>query len=492
MVCETCWDEETKGHTAGAEFVVRDCPSLFVALASGEAIDIADAAVDARTAELYRIYLQPVGCRSLLAMPVQSRGAVVGSVWAEDADTEDERQADAQTFLRAVAGMLAARFAARPAAADIAKAAEPGTAPCPPRRPPRGCGGRVAPQPAMRTASIASERNRRFIARLAARGLDKEGTAAELFPDTTVLVLRFIDPMIIAERAGDTGEAVIDRIVRELQRITEEHHIAYLKIMSDQIVAVEGFSGDSNRQAAAVIETALAIRDYCTRTFSRMAESPEFAMGIDTGMVIGSPVGFGSHAYNVWGETVRVASAMAASAPSGSIQVTEFHLPPCCRPVPVPRPRRLLPGAVRRDVDLCADGATVIQQADSGSPAAPAVAAPVRTLSALSPRRLLAAIGRPPLSLLRRLAMAAGFGAAVLSAAARPTTWRRPVRRELLRAMHQAGVQGVRATLVIGVLIGLAMVYQALYWLQAAGQTGCSAGCWCWCWCARSLRWWRA
>ena len=68
--------------------------------------------------------------------------------------------------------------------------------------------------------------------------------------------------------------------------------------------------------------------------------------------------------------------------------------------------------------------------------------------------------------------MAAGFGAAVLSAATRPTTWRRPVRREFLRAMHQAGVQGVRATLVIGVLIGLAMVYQALYWLQAAGQTG--------------------
>ena len=287
-----------------------------------------------------------------------------------------------------------------------------------------------------------------------------------------MLVLCFIDPVIIAERVGDTGEAVIDRIVRELQRITEKHNIDYLKIISDQIVAVEGFSGDSSRQAAAVIETALAIRDYCTRTFSRMAESPEFAMGIDTGMVIGSPVGFGSHAYNVWGETVRVASAMAASAPSGSIQFFLFHLPPCCRPVPVPRPRRLLPGAVRRDVDLCADGATVIQQANSGSPAAPAVAAPVRTLSALSPRRLLAAIGRPPLSLLRRLAMAAGFGAAVavgggtandLAPAGAP---RAPPRHA------PGGRAGVRATLVIGVLIGLAMVYQALYWLQAAGQTG--------------------
>jgi len=91
---------------------------------------------------------------------------------------------------------------------------------------------------------------------------------------------------------------------------------------------------------------------------------------------------------------------------------------------------------------------------------------------AATPRRLLAAIGRPPLAVLRQLARAAGFGAAVLAAAVRPTTWRRPVRREFVRAMHQAGVQGVRATLIIGVLLGLAMVYQALYWLQAAGQGG--------------------
>ena len=93
------------------------------------------------------------------------------------------------------------------------------------------------------------------------------------------------------------------------------------------------------------------------------------------------------------------------------------------------------------------------------------------SLRALSPRRLLAAIGRPLLLLLRRLALAAGLGAAVMAAAVQTTTWRRPVRREFIRAMLETGVHGVRATVVIGALIGLAMVYQALYWLQAAGQT---------------------
>jgi len=327
LVCETCWDEETKGHTEGAEFMARDCPPLFAALAAAETIDVADAAADPRTAELYRIYLQPVGCRALLAVPVRSGGKVLGALWAEDTESRGGQQADARTFLRAVAGMLAPRFAAAVPATVGAWSADEAAAAAAGLPAAAGMGGGPAgigiSQHAMRTASIAGERNRRFAARLAERGLDREGAAAELFPDTTVLVLRFVDPVIIAERSADTGEAVIDLIVRELQRITEEHHIDYLKIVSDQIVAVEGFSGDPIRRAVAVVETALAIRDYCTRTFSRLEESPEFAMGIDTGTVIGSTVGFRSNAYNVWGETVRVASAMAASAPSGTIQVTE-------------------------------------------------------------------------------------------------------------------------------------------------------------------------
>lgn len=93
-----------------------------------------------------------------------------------------------------------------------------------------------------------------------------------------------------------------------------------------------------------------------------------------------------------------------------------------------------------------------------------------RDIPVVALRRLLAATGRPLLTGLRRVALAAGFSAAVIAAAARPISWRRPVRREFMRTMHQAGVQGVRPTLVIGALLGLAMVYQALYWLQAAGQ----------------------
>jgi phospholipid/cholesterol/gamma-HCH transport system permease protein len=93
---------------------------------------------------------------------------------------------------------------------------------------------------------------------------------------------------------------------------------------------------------------------------------------------------------------------------------------------------------------------------------------PPRPLASL--RCLLAALGRPPLQIFRWLALAAGFSFAVLVAMLRPITWRRPVRAEFMRSMRQAGVEGVRPAVLAGILIGLAMVYQALYWLQMAGQ----------------------
>ena len=87
---------------------------------------------------------------------------------------------------------------------------------------------------------------------------------------------------------------------------------------------------------------------------------------------------------------------------------------------------------------------------------------------------LLAALGRPVLGGTRTAMQTAGFGCVVLAAAARPLTWWRPVRAELMRAMQQAAVDAVRPLVITGVLIGLAMVYQALYWLHAVGQSSLS------------------
>ncbi len=85
-------------------------------------------------------------------------------------------------------------------------------------------------------------------------------------------------------------------------------------------------------------------------------------------------------------------------------------------------------------------------------------------------RRLLAAIGQPIVDRTLGAFAAIGMAAAVLSESCRPLAWRRPVKAQFLRTMVQAGLGGIRAAMISGALIGIAMVMQAAYWLQVAGQ----------------------
>jgi len=63
---------------------------------------------------------------------------------------------------------------------------------------------------------------------------------------------------------------------------------------------------------------------------------------------------------------------------------------------------------------------------------------------------------------------AASWG--VLREAVRPVSWRRTVRHEFKLTMRQAAGGGLATAMVTASLAGVAMVYEALYWLGVAGQ----------------------
>jgi phospholipid/cholesterol/gamma-HCH transport system permease protein len=87
-------------------------------------------------------------------------------------------------------------------------------------------------------------------------------------------------------------------------------------------------------------------------------------------------------------------------------------------------------------------------------------------------RRGLAVIGRAVRRFTGFTLALAALALGIVREAVRPSSWRRTVRAEFRRALRQAIAGGLFTTLVTAALIGLAMVYQALYWLGAAGQEG--------------------
>jgi phospholipid/cholesterol/gamma-HCH transport system permease protein len=87
-------------------------------------------------------------------------------------------------------------------------------------------------------------------------------------------------------------------------------------------------------------------------------------------------------------------------------------------------------------------------------------------------RRVLASIGRETRGRAQFMLFLASLAWGVVRSAPRPGTWRRTVRFEFRRALRQAMAGALSTVLITAALIGILMVYQALYWLGAAGQEG--------------------
>jgi class 3 adenylate cyclase len=163
-----------------------------------------------------------------------------------------------------------------------------------------------------------------FLDRLAAGGIDPAQTAADIFTDTTVMALRFTDPLSLAERVADSDSmTTVDHMVGYLEEMAASQGIEYMKVMGDQIVCAAGIDSGSKDHARLIADLALNLQNRCTAIFTALNTPMEFRIGIDTGAVMGSPVGREHKAYNIWGESVRFASKMADAGIAGGIQVSE-------------------------------------------------------------------------------------------------------------------------------------------------------------------------
>lgn len=313
--CVEGFDRVDRSHLFGAEIRRSECPALFTALDAGEELDVADTPNDPRTAELASIYLGPLGCRGLRSYPVRFDGRVVGAVWLEDLpDEADADRIDAGSLARLLAFISSRRLAAAsPQTGGQAVPAETVAIAA-------GGGAPDVAASALRSASISDLRRRAGLRQLRLRGLEEKDVGAQLFPDCSVLVLRFRDDVALAQHDEAGAGGRIARIVGAFQAEADRLGVRYVKILNDQIIAVEGFDQPVPEGARILAEIALAMQEICSRSFTQRAE---FAFGLDSGTVMGSAVGFGEEAYNIWGEAVRIGTRLALTADRGSILASE-------------------------------------------------------------------------------------------------------------------------------------------------------------------------
>jgi phospholipid/cholesterol/gamma-HCH transport system permease protein len=87
-------------------------------------------------------------------------------------------------------------------------------------------------------------------------------------------------------------------------------------------------------------------------------------------------------------------------------------------------------------------------------------------------RRQLAIVGSNTIVATHRLLLYLSLAATVLVVALRRGTWQGPVRVEFRRVLSEVAVRSLATTGATGLLVGFALVSQAVYWLAQTGTTG--------------------
>jgi len=92
-----------------------------------------------------------------------------------------------------------------------------------------------------------------------------------------------------------------------------------IKTIGDAYMAAAGLPGSSSEPLRAAADLTLAMRAAV-----RDAGPPwEVRIGLHTGPVVAGVIGSSKFVYDLWGDAVNVASRLEASAPTGSIQVSQ-------------------------------------------------------------------------------------------------------------------------------------------------------------------------
>ena len=159
---------------------------------------------------------------------------------------------------------------------------------------------------------------------IAARLKQCEAVIADGFPEVTVL---FADLVDFTRRSRETSPEqvvrVLDGLFSALDRLAERHGLEKIKTIGDAYMAVGGLPAPRPDHAQAVAEMALAVREEVGRHLDPGGQPLAVRIGIDTGPVVAGVLGTSKFSYDLWGDTVNVASRMESEGVAGCIQVTE-------------------------------------------------------------------------------------------------------------------------------------------------------------------------
>jgi PAS domain S-box-containing protein len=150
-----------------------------------------------------------------------------------------------------------------------------------------------------------------------------ETAIAERFDAVTVLLADLVDFTSLAAKITPTQLVnLLDEIFSAFDRLVEQYNLEKIKTIGDAYMAVGGLPTPRTNHAEAVADMALAMQQIIIN-FQKDVKKPfQLRIGINTGDVVAGVIGKKKFSYDLWGDTVNIASRMESEGMAGKIQLT--------------------------------------------------------------------------------------------------------------------------------------------------------------------------
>jgi class 3 adenylate cyclase len=158
---------------------------------------------------------------------------------------------------------------------------------------------------------------------IASRLKQTEAVIADGFPDVTVMFADIVDFTRRSERiAPEQVVESLNDLFSVFDQLARERGLEKIKTIGDAYMVVGGLPDPRLDHVEAVAEMALAMRAEVAGHVDPGGQPLTVRIGIDTGPVVAGVIGTSRFSYDLWGDTVNMASRMESHGVPGCIQVT--------------------------------------------------------------------------------------------------------------------------------------------------------------------------
>jgi adenylate cyclase len=158
---------------------------------------------------------------------------------------------------------------------------------------------------------------------IAARLKQDQGVIAESFDDVTVLFADIVDFTSLSARITPAKLiALLNEIFSLFDHLAEQHGLEKIKTIGDAYMVVGGLPVPRVDHAVAVADMALDMLQAIARVNAEHGDPFTLRIGMHSGPVIAGVIGTSKFAYDLWGDTVNMASRMESHGLPGRIQVS--------------------------------------------------------------------------------------------------------------------------------------------------------------------------